>query len=137
HRPSTFGHLPWKKLLYSCVYPNPVSRMVVEGYNESERCLLSYDVRGVARRVEGLPHRLWAGPEERRRDPRGEDREGLHPSGRRRLDRAVRSRPPAQGCRGALGEAKSTGCPRRPRERGDLGPLPEGLPATSVSCPLW
>src|SRR5256884_6335988 len=46
HHPSTFGHLPRTKLLYSCVYPNPVRRMVFEGSTESDRSLRSYDVRG-------------------------------------------------------------------------------------------
>src|SRR3989442_1844935 len=47
---STFGHLPQLKLLYSCLYPNRVMRML-DGYSGQEFVLLSYDVRMAARSV--------------------------------------------------------------------------------------
>src|SRR3989442_7382159 len=47
---STFGHLPQLKLLYSCLYPNRVIRML-DGYSGQEFVLLSYDVRMAARSV--------------------------------------------------------------------------------------
>src|SRR5437867_7016388 len=132
--PSTFGHLPCEQLLYSFIYPSPGG---MDGHRGIQRIgeaspIVRREGGGPPGRIEGVPHRVRPGPARRERRPRRENRAGIHSPSGRRLDRAVRPRPPAARCGRTDGEAPLDGGPGGPRARWDLGALPEEFPPASV-----
>src|SRR5437867_4387726 len=132
--PSTFGHLPCEQLLYSFTYPSPGG---MDGHRGIQRIgeaspIVRREGGGPPGRIEGVPHRVRPGPARRERRPRRENRAGIHSPSGRRLDRAVRPRPPAARCGRTDGEAPLDGGPGGPRARWDLGALPEEFPPASV-----
>src|SRR5437867_8884375 len=131
---STFGHLPREQLLYSSIYPNPGG---MDGHRWIQRIgeaspVVRREGGGPPGRIEGVPHRVRPGPAQRERGARREDRAGIYSPSGRRLDRAVRPRPPATRCGGTDGEAPLDGGPGGPRAHRDLDVLSEEFPPASV-----